>query len=518
MDIENLLSEGILPFPTNFPNEDDVISSMNDELFQLAEVGGYSGADAINEIENFEAGITDFSDNSSFPSSAVTGASFPSSGSKNDQPSKTTDGWSSVSYAYGLANSQFRPKLRFMFYVDFLLKSEFAELANENWARNMSFMAKTVDRPKLTLEYEDINQYNFRTKVVKSSKYDDCSITFYDDSGNSVIDFFRFILTLMHPVTRRSNSMPSDLSTGDFTLLTGHGMTFSGDNYEVNDFSHRGVVNTDNGQVIQVIKVTQTYIVPSGDQNARQISYLYVNPMINSIELSELSAEDSSNACEITVKFSYDAVIVPNTEGLQNPRNEMPQVGNIPSDFSIASGSKFSGFSSPPAANISTGESSSSGVGQPSFLDDIMPPSSGGFLSSSFMPGLSSLNNLNLASPNSTVNPAMSQVQNLWANEARRQISKNLSPEARRSLALSESVFRASTSRDPTQLPNLVMSEARRYGSKFLSEDAARTVGLVENTFRILNRPTSVGRTNIPQNKLLNDDSSPGSDASGIKF
>lgn len=514
MDFDDILSsEGILPYPTEFPNETDVISALNDEIFDLANVGGYAtGQDAISEIEKFESVITADTQGEDFPPLASTSSdTFNQPSVKTQNSASTATGWNSVSYAYGLANSQFRPKLRFMFYVDFLLKSEFSELANEKWARNMSFMAKAVDRPKLTVEYEEINQYNFRTKVMKSSKYDDGSITFYDDSDNSVLDFFRFVLTLIHPITRRSNSMSSDLSTGDFTLLTGHGMSFSGDNYDTNDFSHRGVINTDNGQVFQVIKVTQTYVVPTGEQSARQISYLYVNPMITSIEMSELSSEDSSNTCEITLKFSYDAVIVPNTEELQDPRNPMPPVGNIPSDYSIAAGTKFTGFSPNKASNFNVG-----GELPTSIFRTASSPSSGGYLASSFIPGLSSQVNLNLGG--GTGNDPMNQVQQLWMNEARRQITKTLPPEARRSLMIAENVTKAIGSNDPNQLSNLVISEATQYGSKFLSSDAARTVGLVAASFRILNRPTVGSRTTIPQNKLLNDDSSPDSEITGIKF
>lgn len=304
---DDLFDLGIVPYPTEFPNEDDVIQSINNELFELADVGFVSDEDAVSQILDFEKSVLQENSIDDF-SSINTPTDFISQSSKNVSTNDAVDGWHSVSYAYGLANSQFRPKLKFMFYVDFMLKPEFSELANEFWARNMSFNAKTVDRPKLSFEFEDINQYNFKTKVVKGSKYEDVSITFYDDSSNSVIDFFRFVLSLFHPITRRSNTMSSDLSTGSLSMLEGHGMSFSGDTFDTSDLSHRGVVNTDNGQIFQVIKVTQTYIVPSGDLNARQISYLYVNPTISSIELNELSAEDSSNTCEVTLKFSFDAI------------------------------------------------------------------------------------------------------------------------------------------------------------------------------------------------------------------
>ena len=183
---DDLFDLGIVPYPTEFPNEDDVIQSINNELFELADVGFVSDEDAVSQILDFEKSVVQENSIDDF-SSINTPTDFISQSSKNVSANDAVDGWHSVSYAYGLANSQFRPKLKFMFYVDFMLKPEFSELANEFWARNMSFNAKTVDRPKLSFEFEDINQYNFKTKVVKGSKYEDVSITFYDDSSNSVI-------------------------------------------------------------------------------------------------------------------------------------------------------------------------------------------------------------------------------------------------------------------------------------------------------------------------------------------
>lgn len=462
---DDLFDLGIVPYPTEFPNEDDVIQSINNELFELADVGFVSDADAVSQILDFEKSVLQENSIDDF-SSISTPTDFISQSSKNVSANDAVDGWHSVSYAYGLANSQFRPKLKFMFYVDFMLKPEFSELANEFWARNMSFNAKTVDRPKLSFEFEDINQYNFKTKVVKGSKYEDVSITFYDDSSNSVIDFFRFVLSLFHPITRRSNTMSSDLSTGSLSMLEGHGMSFSGDTFDTSDLSHRGVVNTDNGQIFQVIKVTQTYIVPSGDLNARQISYLYVNPTISSIELNELSAEDSSNTCEVTLKFSFDAIVIPNTEGLQTPRNPMPNVGEVRSDFSINGNNSLGGFGGTASKNVNVQSSLDS------FIENMEPPSSGGFLASSFVPGLSTNKNLNLNSPDVGV----------------------------------------------ADVQRTVISEAKRYGMSQVPPEARKIIGQIENQFKIINRPSGSARQPQFLNNLISDSSTPGDDIFGFKL
>ena len=453
MSFEDLFDEGIVPYPTDFPNEDDVIAAINSELFDLADTSPFSEVeDPITALENSVFGV-DQEVSTDELGDFIADNDLDQPRARTTTSNNKLDGWHSVSYAYGLANAQFRPKLKFMFYVDFMLKPEFSELANEEWAKNMSFMAKAVDRPKLTFEFEDINQYNFKTKVVKSTKTEDVSITFYDDSSNSVIDFFRFVLSMFQPITRRANTMSSDMTTGNLLMLDGHGMTFSGDTHATNDYSHRAAVNTDNGQIFQVIKITQTYIVPTNDGAARQISYLYVNPTISSIELNDLSAEDSSNACEVILKFSYDAIVIPNAEELANPRNPMPNVGGVVSDFSIASNSSMAGHADPQSKNTSTS----------SFLDDVIsnlePPSSGGFLSSSLVPNLVSGKNIDI-----------------WG----------------------------ATGIQPQQV---LINEVKKFGTAQLPPEARRVVGLVENQFRIANRQPKVANTVL---NFLSDSLKPG--------
>lgn len=414
--IDDLFSEGIVPYPTSFPDETDVMEAINNDVFNAAELSTPTEAttedvenainsDVFNSAEIIGASNTEISDieQSVALGTGVSGATSQ----KNSIDRNSNEGWRSVSYAYGLANSQFRPKLKFMFYVDFAFKSEFSQMATSEWGKNMAFMAKAVDRPKATIEYEDINQYNFKTKVIKNVKNEDVSITFYDDSSNFVVDFFRFVLSLLHPVTRRANTFNSDLDTGNLSMTESHGMVFSADTFNTSDYSHRGTIETDNGQIFQTIKVTQTFIVPTGDGAARQISYLYVNPMISSIEMNELSSEDTSNTCEVTIKFSYDAVIIPNGEELQNPRNPMPDVGEIKSDFQTGqlSGS-MGGFNQNSAAfNLQKS------------LDELLSnaPSSGGAALSSMIKGLPS--NINLSTISSLL-PRNSQVFNQRSNNA----------------------------------------------------------------------------------------------------
>lgn len=290
-------------------------------------IGGLSPAEKSLDvaIENF--GKTNTLSSSEF--------SVPTTLGDNLAPPENYDvGWKSVSYAHSLANSMYRPKLKFMFYVDFAFKPEIEQTIPGAWRNNFNFMVKGIDRPKMNMEYEDVNQYNYKTKVLKSIKTEEVSISFYDDGSNYVQDFYRFLMTTYSPITRRSNVVDSNIINSDIKFLDGSGMSFDSSLTSNSDYASRGVINTDNGEVLQAIKLTQSFHIPSSiDGGAKEVSYLFVNPHITSIEMNELSHEDTSSTSEIHLKFTYDFVIIPKIEDMKAPRNPMPNLNDVDGDI-----------------------------------------------------------------------------------------------------------------------------------------------------------------------------------------
>ena len=68
--------------------------------------------------------------------------------------------------------------------------------------QNASFMVRHVDRPKIDYDYEDVNLYNFRTKVLKQIKHREVGLTLYDDVGNNVLSFINAYRKLQMPIAR----------------------------------------------------------------------------------------------------------------------------------------------------------------------------------------------------------------------------------------------------------------------------------------------------------------------------
>ena len=266
------------------------------------------------------------------------------SGQSADPPANRNDGsWYATSYAASLANSQFRPKLKFLFRVEFLFQDGVLEkFGRAEWQRNFTFLIKSVDRPKVDFEYEDINQYNFRTKVLRQIKHRELTMTFVDDVGNNVYEFFRFMMMVHSPITRRSINATQNIADTKVTYAAGSGMEFSEPFKDPNDFAHRGVVDTDIGNAIQAIKVTQFFLDPSQklENSTKQVSFFFINPRVVSFDLDDVNHEVSDPNL-FTMQFDYDFMVMSNMDALENlpPEKQLPPVGSAPGDAGPVSGS-----------------------------------------------------------------------------------------------------------------------------------------------------------------------------------
>jgi hypothetical protein len=272
----------------------------------------------VQNSAQFGAAVEDFT-RGKLGVKPATGRSIDPNRSKDDPFT-----WVSTSYAAALAGgTSYRPKLKFMFKVEFVFTPEAQLFISESLRlpalnQDFTFMIQYVDRPKVEFEYEeDINQYNFRTKVLKKITHRELTIKFLDDTGNRVFDFFRIMMFLNSPITRgaqdreETNRQPDD-SYIRSQLIKGNGMSFSADG----SLAHRGVINGSVGGVggsIAAIRVRQIFMgsnTTTNDTSTIQLSpqevvFDFLNPRIKSFDLDELS-HDANDASVLTMVFDYD--------------------------------------------------------------------------------------------------------------------------------------------------------------------------------------------------------------------
>lgn len=225
------------------------------------------------------------------------------------------------SYAAALAGgTSYRPKLKFLFKVEFVFteaaKQAFPEVLGGKSSNDFTFMVKSVDRPKIDFEYEDdINMYNFRTKVLKKIRHRELTMTFMDDTGNRVLNFFRALMMIHSPITRRQllreglADYQARIAPPDgYAAGIGNGMEFSQPTEPgLDDTAIRGAVNSPVGNVIQSIRIKQMY-VNSGvaiGQAVEETIFDFMNARLVSFDLDELTHE-GSDANLITMQFDYD--------------------------------------------------------------------------------------------------------------------------------------------------------------------------------------------------------------------
>lgn len=263
-------------------------------------------------------------------------------GKTADPPVNRNDGsWYATSYAASLADTTYRPKLKFLFRVEFLFKTEVLEqfkATSAKWKDQFVFMIKAVDRPKVDFEYDDVNMYNFRTKVLKQIKHRELTMTFLDDVGNNVHEFFRFMMMVHSPITRRSATASHNIADAYATYSAGNGMLFSENLGNVNDFANRGALKTDIGNVIKAIKITQFFVQPGKsqadlDQGAKEVCWFFVNPRVVSFDLDDVNHEVSDPNL-FTMQFDYDFMVMSDMTTMQ----KIPPEKGMPAAFKGAPG------------------------------------------------------------------------------------------------------------------------------------------------------------------------------------
>ena len=175
--------------------------------------------------------------------------------------------WESVHYASDLIAHA--PKYKFMFKVKF-----------EGFgAENFYYYVTRCDKPKVEFVHQDVNYYNFRTKVKTHTQFHPLSVTFYDEIQNSTNQFFVSYLKSL-----------SGQGSGQWGIDKGFGSASSSKPYK-NGYS--------SGK-----KIIIEQIFGHGTSSNR---FIFHNPRIEHFDFDDLDMSDNGISL-MTVNFSYDAI------------------------------------------------------------------------------------------------------------------------------------------------------------------------------------------------------------------
>jgi hypothetical protein len=191
------------------------------------------------------------------------------------------------------------PKQKFLYTVTFEFSSELFELYKlKNWdastLANNIYPVKSVTRPNITINYVDMNSYNYRFKVATKTDYGNVNLVMYDDSLNTAHNLFLNYLNIISPVSKK-----------DISLYNTYGD-------DLQEWSSVGPI-VDKDGLLKTMSVTHYYYQSTGDSSSRpaKIIYSYINPKILNLTWDELDYSQSESNL-INVNFVYDSVHITN--------------------------------------------------------------------------------------------------------------------------------------------------------------------------------------------------------------
>lgn len=244
----------------------------------------------------------------------------PISGDAEITDANTVGTWGETYYAAALARAGAdTPRLKFLFKVTFQFDPDVLIYLGgligkdpSTLQRELTFTVRTVDKPKFDFEYEEVNMYNFRTKVLKRITHRDINMSFFDDTGNKSLDFLNMYLQALSPITRLN--MVTNRNN-----LADSGFAFANGNTGI-DTATRGVLpSPGNGRSaphnpLMKIVVHQMYMNYGHDapqnpqQQVRVNNFVFTNPRIISFDMEDLDHEQGGTPHVYTFNFDFDAL------------------------------------------------------------------------------------------------------------------------------------------------------------------------------------------------------------------
>lgn len=195
-----------------------------------------------------------------------------------------------------------QPKLKFLFTVTFFPREEnmtLQETGVDNMDENM-FGLKRATRPNPQITYQDVNFYNYRTKVATKLDYGTVSLTFYDDVVHRAHSIFTTYLSTVSPIFSVNKDQIDLLGETD-------------DNTSMATGSSIGTLKKGAGP-FKYMRVTHYMLNPVGNDPMdrtmpQMVHYDYINPKIVNFNLDDLDMSQSDvNTIEFV--FVYDSVNV----------------------------------------------------------------------------------------------------------------------------------------------------------------------------------------------------------------
>lgn len=210
------------------------------------------------------------------------------------------------------------PKHKFMFVVQIIPNPGYESFKD----LDIAFLVKDSTRPNFKYQMEEVNFYNFRSKVITRTEFEEIQMTFYDDIRNMASAFHAAYLRAMSPVTNYIN-------WNQTSNLEDEGMNFDGGRGVGSVFTDDPVVAGGNTSQATTVPVAAQRSASLGElvENQKTIIqeirlfhlfdggrwmnvYKFYNPRISQLTLDGLDMTLSGDGTTVQFSFNYDAVYI----------------------------------------------------------------------------------------------------------------------------------------------------------------------------------------------------------------
>lgn len=210
----------------------------------------------------------------------------------------------STPYAIDLVSRA--PKHKFMFVVEVHFNPAYEQISKYY---PIAFSVKSATRPTVKFATEDVNYYNFRTKVITRTDFEEVKMVFHDDFLDTAMGFYNSYRNAMSPITNLDQDTVLDMESRgmDFNnALVNNAYTNIVNSIPANVYSaSRGPLVGDAKHVLQWIKLY--HIFESG--NMVNV-YTFINPRITDMSLDELNMAVANEGTDMSFSFNYDTVYI----------------------------------------------------------------------------------------------------------------------------------------------------------------------------------------------------------------
>lgn len=229
-------------------------------------------------------------------------------GTSNKPPKREYEFCGASPYAMDLIS--YAPKFNFLFVVDVEFAPEYNSLTNIG--SSMAFVVKRSTRPSVEFEYEDVNMYNFWTKVPKRVVYPPVSMSFYDDNKNAAHLFYTAYMRAMSPISNMK--IEGQTQTGGYETNSMNfnrdpaSQTFGGESGYITTKGYAASLGPLSGDTKSIVNRIRLYHV--FDYGRLMNIYNFYNPRILTFTPTELNMAETGDGAEFEFQFAYDSMFI----------------------------------------------------------------------------------------------------------------------------------------------------------------------------------------------------------------